>query len=178
METKGEGEIEFMEKMILAGNSISLLAACFTAASSWSKEKKHIYLYQTVQCFLLAIANVFFASFSGCVTLFLCSIRNLLTAYDKFTGRLCGIFLVLILVPGILTNNRGLTGLIPVVTTVIYTVGCLYLKTEKKIKGNIIINQILWSIYDILILDIVSFGVDMASALIAVIALFRKEESL
>ena len=163
--------------MLLAGNCISFLAACFTAAASWSKEKKHIYLYQSVQCFLLAIANIFFASLSGSLTLFLCGVRNLLTAYDRFTARLCGIFLILIIVPGFLSNNRGIIGILPVFTTVIYTVGCLYLKSENKIKGNIIVNLLLWSVYDILILDLVSFGVDMVSAFIAVISLFRKKIS-
>ena len=71
---------------MVTGNLISLVAAFFTVASSWSKDRKRIFLYQAMQCFLLAIANIFFLSVSGTTTYALCALRNLFIAYDRFTN--------------------------------------------------------------------------------------------
>ena len=158
---------------MIIGNVISLVAAIFTVASSWSKDRKRIFLYQAVQCFLLAIANIFFVSFSGITTYALCALRNLLIAYDRFTNKVCIVFLISVTAIGLFANNRGLIGLLPVLTTAIYTVGCFYVKETKPIKINIIVNLTLWAIYDIAIRDFVSFTVDTLSAGTAVVSLFR-----
>ena len=162
-----------MDKMII-GNLISLIAAIFTIASSWSRERKRIFLYQAVQCFLLAIANIFFASLSGTTTFALCAIRNLLVAKDRFTGKVCMAFLIGVTTIGLIANNRGAVGLIPVLTTAIYTVACFYVKKTKPVKINIIVNLTLWAIYDLFIRDLVSFTVDTVSAGTAVVSLFRR----
>lgn len=159
---------------IAIGNIISLFAAIFTLASAWSTEKKRIYLYQTVQCLIMAVANIFFASVSGVTTFVLCAVRNLLVAYGRFNKRLCIVFVAAVAVLGITANNRGAIGLIPVATTVLYTVLCFYAQRPKAIKLNIFANLSLWALYDILILDYVSFAVDTGSALAALLSLFRK----
>ena len=155
-----------MHNCLLIGNLISFAAACFTLASAWSGNRKRIYLYQAMQCALLAVANIFFASVSGVTTYAICALRNVLLAYDRFTARLCVI--------GLAVNNRGLVGLIPVFTTALYTVICLYAKRRVAIKTNIIANLSLWAVYDILISDYVSFAVDTGSALVALISLLRR----
>lgn len=158
---------------VIVGNICSFFAACFTLASAWSRDRKRIYLYQAAQCFILAAANIFFASVSGTTTLFLCALRNCLIAYDRFTPRRCLIFVLSVAAVGLAANNRGLIGLIPVVTTAIYTVGCLYARSPRAIKLNLILNLILWAIYDMIILDLVSFAVDTISAVMGTLSLFR-----
>lgn len=159
---------------LIVGNAISLAAACFTLASAWSGKRKNIFLYQAVQCFLLAVANVFFRSFSGITTLLLCAVRNVLVAYDRFTKKLCIVFVVVVAAIGLAANNRGVIGLLPVFTTALYTVLCLYVKQPKPVKLNLMTNLILWAVYDILIFDYVSFAVDTGSAVTALVSLVRK----
>ena len=84
------------------------------------------------------------------------------------------IFVACVGVVGLAVNNRGLVGLIPVFTTALYTVICLYAKRRIAIKANIIANLSLWAVYDILISDYVSFAVDTGSALVALISLLRR----
>ena len=159
---------------LLIGNLCSFIAACFTFLSAWSGDKKRIYLYQAAQCLVLAIANIFFASVSGVTTCALCSLRNLLLAYERFTPRRCYAFVAAVAALGIFANNRGTVGLLPVVTTAVYTVGCLYAKQTKAIKWNLIVNLILWAIYDVFILDLVSCAVDSVSAVAALVSLRRE----
>ena len=149
---------------MIVGNIFSFLAACFTLASAWSRERKRIYLFQAAQCFLLALANVFFASLSGTTTFLLCAARNGLIAFDRFTGRRCAVFVLAVAALGLLSNNRGAVGLIPVFTTAIYTVACLYAKRIKAVKCNLIVNLALWTVYDLFIGDYVSAAVDSVSA--------------
>ena len=165
---------------IVAGNLCSFIAACFTLLSAWSRDRKRIYLYQAIQCFILAIANIFFVSVSGTTTFLLCAARNCLIAWDRFTPRRCALFVVSVAALGLLSNNRGLVGLIPVVTTAIYTVACLYVKSTRAIKFNLIINLALWTVYDIFIGDYISAGVDSVSAGAALVSVFwgKKTDSL
>ena len=157
---------------MLYGNIISLVAAVFTVLSSWSKERRRIFFYQAIQCLLLAIANLFFVSFSGTTTYALCAARNTLLALNRFDRRICIGFVISVAAIGLAANNRGWIGLLPVLTTAIYTIGCFHGKETKAIKLNIIINLILWAIYDIVIRDYVSFTVDTVSAGTAVVSLF------
>ena len=162
---------------VIVGNICSFFAACFTVASAWSRDRKRIYLYQAAQCFILAAANIFFASVSGTTTLFLCALRNCLIAYDRFTPRRCLVFVLSVAAVGLAANNRGLIGLIPVVTTAVYTVGCLYAKSTRAIKRNLILNLVLWAIYDMIILDLVSFAVDTVSAVMGTVSLIGAEKT-
>ncbi len=163
------------QRLLLAGNAVSLLAACFTLASAWSRERRRIYMFQAWQCLLLAGANILFGSISGVTTFLLCTLRNLLLARDRFNGRRYVFFVAAVALLGLAANNRGLVGLIPVVTTAVYTVACLHVRQTRAIKANIIVNLTLWAVYDLLIMDFVSCCVDSVSAAAALLSLFRKD---
>ena len=165
------------QRLLLFGNIVSFAAACFTLASAWSRDRRRIYLYQAGQCLLLAFANILFGSVSGVTTFALCTARNLLLAYDRFTPRRCWFFVSAVALLGLFANNRGAVGLIPVVTTALYTVVCLYAKRTRDIKLNLIVNLLLWAVYDFFILDLVSCAVDAVSAGTAVVSLFRAQDS-
>ena len=158
---------------MLIGNCISFAGAFFTLLSAWSRDRKRIYLYQAAQCLLLAVANIFFASVSGVTTCALCAVRNCLLACDRFTARSCAVFVVAVAALGLYTNNRGLAGLLPIVATVLYTLGCFFAKRTKAIKLNMIVNLVLWAAYDLLVGDFVSAAVDSASAVTALASILR-----
>ena len=162
-----------MQPNLLLGNAVSLGAACFTFASSWSRDRKLIYLFQAGQCLLAGVANIFFCSLSGVTTFALCTLRNVLLAYDRLTKPLCWFLVLLVSLLGIASNNRGLIGLLPVVTTAVYSVACLYVRRIRAVKLNIFVNLALWAIYDFFIMDFVACAVDSASAALALLSLFR-----
>ena len=98
-----------------------MFAAVFTVSSSISTGRRKIYGYQACQCAVMIAASVFFGSISGVVTFAFCVLRNLMLMNDKFTKNACIIFMILLSVTGILSNNLGIIGLIPVVATDLYT---------------------------------------------------------
>lgn len=158
---------------LLIGNVISLIAALFTILSSLGHGRKKIYGFQGIQCFLMAVASIFFGSLSGMTTFLLCAVRNAVLAYDRYTKRIFILFLILIPALGVLSNNREMVGMLPVVTTIIYSVGQYYLHSDVKIKGNIALNLLLWAIYDFMVFDIVSAVVDTVSTIVTIGAMIR-----
>lgn len=158
---------------LIIGNFISLIAAVFTAMSSWSREKARIYTYQVCQCLLLALGSVFFASYAGIVTLLVCAWRNYLASKDKLTRKWIFFCIWMIAVFGLAVNNRGVIGLLVVATNVIYSLGVYYAKSEKAIKYNMILNLTLWIVYEVFIIDIPSAIADAVGLITAVLSLFR-----
>lgn len=154
-------------------NGISFVAAIFTFASCYSKDTKRIYFYQVGQCLVLAVANLFFGSYAGIVTLALCALRNYLLGVDKFNKVFCISIASLMLILGALINNNGSVGWIVIGANVIYTIGGYFAKRELTIKLNIILDLVLWIIYEILIFDIPSLIADVIGVVIAIGAIVR-----
>lgn len=159
---------------LIIGNCISFVAAYFTARSSLARDTWHIYMYQVIQCLLLAVASVFFNSYAGIVSLLACALRNYFAATGRLDGRKALLCLLLVLIPGILVNNRGIVGWIVICANVLYTAGMYAAKKELAIKCNIIVNLVLWIIYEILVVDIPSViadGIGLGAAVVSVIRL-------
>ena len=158
---------------LLIGNCISLVAAVFTCASCYVRDKKRIYFYQVGQCLILAVANLFFGSYAGIVTLALCALRNYLLGIDKFGKVSCISIASLMLVIGAAINNNGAVGWIVIIANVLYTIGGYIARREITIKLNIILDLVLWIIYEILIIDIPSLIADVIGVVIAIAAVIR-----
>lgn len=159
-----------MTTSLLIANLISLIAAYFTARSSWARDTWHIYFYQVIQCLLLALASVFFNSYAGIVSLLACALRNYLAAIGRLNKKWTFACLLLVLIPGILLNNRGYTGWIIITANVLYTLGMYLCRRELTIKCNMILNLLLWMIYEALIWDIPSFLADGAALITAFVS--------
>lgn len=139
--------------LIVIGNCISFFAALFMIASCIAKKKQAVFFCQFLECMLLAVASVFFSSFAGVTTLLLSAARNWIVAKDRYTRPLMYLFLVLTLVLGVLTNTRGLVGLLPVLATAEYTVCCHHIVGERATKCSIFVNILIWVVYAFLICD-------------------------
>lgn len=138
---------------ILIGNIISFAAAIFLAVSCVVKSRKQIFILQFMNCAVLAVASYFFGSYAAITTLALCCIRNIFIMKDKFSVPVMTVILILVIACGILTNNRGIIGLLPVIATVEYTICCHYITDVGKTRISILINEAIWIIYSFLVLD-------------------------
>lgn len=138
---------------ILIGNIISFAAAIFLAVSCVVKSRKQIFILQFMNCAVLAVASYFFGSYAAITTLVLCCIRNIFIMKDKFSVPVMTVILILVIACGVLTNNRGLIGLLPVIATVEYTICCHYITDVGKTRISILVNEAIWIIYSFLVLD-------------------------
>lgn len=138
---------------IILGNLISLVAACFMAASCLARDNRRVFFCQFMECTILAASSVVFGSLSGAFTLTLSALRNLIVSRGKLTRPLMILFLLAAVVGGLLVNTRGAVGLLPVIATAQYTVCSYCIRSVKGTKYSIFVNVLFWVVYSFLILD-------------------------
>ena len=157
----------------LIATCLSVVTACFTAAASWVPDKEKTYLFQVAQCLVYAAASYFYGVYTTIITMFICAARNYLAAKDRFTLNTAIVFSVLGIGLGIIFNNSGLVGVVPIAATVVYNFGCCICKKLVAVKWNIIINLLFWMTYDAVISDFASLLMDTIGMAAAVAAILR-----
>jgi len=158
---------------LIIANLLSGVTACFTLASAWTKHPQRTYLYQVAQCLVYAVAAYFFGVYSCIVMMLINAMRNYLVSKQKFTLALCFLFCGLAIGLGLWFNQRGIIGLLSILATVEYTILSTLLKEAKAVKINVLINMMIWFVYDCLVTDIFSGLVDGVSILLAAITFVR-----
>lgn len=139
--------------MILIGNLISFIAACFMMSSCLSKDRTKVFHLQFIQCVLLSIASWFFSSYSGIVANVISGIRNLIVSKDKFTKKMVFIFLLLSVIFGTLFNNRGVIGCLPMIANIQFALCCYLFPTVLATKYSIWVNVLIWIVYSFYVSD-------------------------
>lgn len=151
----------------------SFITACFTLASSWTKDPHRTYGYQVVQCLVYALAAYFFGVYPCIIMMLINALRNYLIATSRYTAYHCVIFSILALVLGLWTNTSGVIGLLTIGATIQYSICGYFLKKDIPVKINVVINLLIWLCYDILVRDIFSGCMDSISTVLAIITIFR-----
>lgn len=157
--------------MIASG--LSFVTACFTLASSWTKDPSRTYYYQVGQCLVYSVAAYFFGVYPCIIMMLINALRNYLIASGRYKGHQCIIFSILALVLGLWTNTSGVIGLLTVIATIQYSICGYYLKNDVLVKVNVAINLFIWVSYDILVRDVFSGMMDSIGMVLAVITIFR-----
>ena len=158
---------------LLIANLFSFVSACFTAASSWTKDPHRTYWYQVGQCLVYAIAAYFFGVYSTILMMVINAFRNYLVAAQKYTVRWMAACSLVSLAAGLLLNGRSIPGFLSVIMTVYYTISSFYLKEAKAVKINVAIDLSMWFVYDLMVYDVPSGIVDFVSVVLALITLWR-----
>ncbi|MBQ0001773.1 MAG: YgjV family protein [Clostridiales bacterium] len=152
---------------------LSFITACFTLASSWTKDPHRTYWYQVGQCLVYAGAAYFLGVYPCIIMMLINAWRNYLIAVDKYKASYCFVFSILALVLGLWTNTSGVVGLLTIFATIQYSICSYYLKSDITVKINVAVNLLIWFCYDVLVRDIFSGTMDSISALLAIITIWR-----
>lgn len=153
---------------IIIGNLFSFISCIFLLKSIKSKEKINMLKYQVLDCFFYITADIFFKAYSALFTQIISLIRNILGMKNKLNYIMIFILSMLMVIVGIIVNTNGLIGFIPIIASVLYTI-LLNHQNIKVLKLSLFLNMLLWVIFDILILDIVSFIVDLIVCIFSLI---------
>lgn len=166
--------------MIIIGNLISLIAALFMMASCIVKERSRVFRLQFLQCLLLAVSSWFFSSYSGIAANIVSGLRNLVVASGKFTKRMVLVFLLLSVGMGVLFNNRGYIGLLPVIANIQFAVCSYWFTSLTGTRYSIWVNVLLWIIYSFAIMDISTAVSDSAVLIlntVSIVQLHKKRKA-
>lgn len=136
-------------EVIIANISAVLSFICISVGIS-AKGKVKMMAFMTANCGINVITNLLLRGWSGAVIQTVNMIRNMITAAGKMTKALSWIIMIVMALLGIAVNNQGIYGLLPLIASAEYT---LSLSSENMLllKTTLMINMLLWSIYNFVI---------------------------
>lgn len=132
---------------IIIANIIAFIASLLLVYSGFVYKKSKIIYIQSIQKIFLIISSLILGGVTGALTNFIGLIRNILCYKDKLKSKE-KIFLILIsIILALLINNIGFIGMLPIISTSIYT-WFIDEKNIVKFKKLTIYTTVLWLIYD------------------------------
>ena len=138
-----------MPTSLFIGNIFSFLSALCIAVSAAGKSKKTFMFWQIGDTLFGIVANIALYAYAALVISIICFIRNILSYKDRLTKNRTIILLILSIVIGLYTNNRGVIGWLPIIASASYTI-CIYItKTEQQMRYVLIFNMLLWFIHSV-----------------------------
>ena len=129
-------------------------------------------MVQTIQIICFIISNLLLKGFTGAIIQGVSLIRNIEAYKDKLTT-LNKIILITISVGlSLYFNNRGIIGLLPVISTIVYT-SFMTTKDVKKLKLLLMFTMVLWGVYDFYIMSYTSAVFDGATFIANAVVLLK-----
>lgn len=155
----------------MLGNALALVAALVGLYAVTLKKKKKILYFQTLQLCLLGISNFILGGMSAVIINMVSIIRNILCYKNKFKTKEKVIMIIILTALIIVFNNIGTMGLLPLISTIIFTL-FMDIKDTKKYKILIVITLIPWVIYDIAIDAYVTAIFDSVTIIVSFVTVF------
>lgn len=143
--------IENLTLSLMLGNLFGLLCGVFCTASTFGKDNKQMMRLQCLDCSCGIISCIILRGYSGAITQSVSLVRNILVYKEKCSRIVQVILLTVILVLGIIFNNRGILGLLPIIASIEYTIVIMKTTNIKLINLSLLVNNILWLMYDFII---------------------------
>lgn len=147
--------------MIILGEIFSLLAALCLAYSTFSNKKNKMMLWQAINSVFYGLSNLFLGAYSAVVTNILSLFRNTLQVKNKLSRNLTIIICLLMTVVGLIFNNMGWIGLLPIVASVSYTICVYVLKSAQQMRIALVINLLQWMVVDFIVKSYPMFVMDI-----------------
>ncbi len=157
---------------LICGNIVALIASMLMVYSGSVNNRKKIIYIQTVQILAFTLSNLILGGFTGAIVNLISLARNILCYKDKLTNDKKLILILFCIIFSLCFNNLGFLGLLPLISTVVYT--CFMdVKNTIKLKLLIIFTMILWLIYDTLIRSYTSAIFDVFSIIANSVTIYQ-----
>ena len=142
------GEMNMENTTIIIGNILCLCAMITDSFSGTRKKHSEIMAVQIVSQFFYAACSIVLKGYSGTAQNIVAIFRNLAAMKNVKSRALEWTLILAGVVLGILLNNRGLPGWLPIVANFEYSVAVFRFKdNEKALKLAFIVNMILFGVF-------------------------------
>ena len=162
---------------IILGNFFALLAMISDSISSSRKTTKGMLKVQNFSQLFYGISSVILKGYSGAVQNLISLIRNILKIKENKKEYIQWILLGIAIVLGVVVNKLGIIGYFPIIANVQYTIVVLKVKNnEKALKISFLISCILFTIFNVVILNIIGIIANLIIIISILIFLFNKNK--
>ena len=136
---------------LVIGNIFSLLYAICLGISVVKKSKKDAVFWLIMDGFCCIASEIALCAYAAMTTNAIALVRNWLSYKNKLTGLATLVLCVCFVGIGLLTNNRGVIGLLPILAGSSFCVFMYISKTAQHLRYACVGNLPLWMIHDILV---------------------------
>ena len=162
-------------RIIIIGNIISLFGSGGILISTAVKNKKNILKVQTAASFFLLASDIVLRGYSGAVQDLICIVRNLTVILGKKSKILNFFFIISGVALGVIFNNKGWLGLLPILANLQFSCIVLYPKADDiMLKASIFASNVCWAIYSLCILNYVNMVVNILICISAAVFVIRE----
>ena len=161
-------------KEIIVGNVCSLAAMVTDSISGTRKRRSQILGIQIISQVFYAAGSMILKGYSSTAQNFVAILRNL-AGMKNIKSRIVEWGLISLgVVLGIVFNNRGLLGWLPIVANFIYSVAIFQFKdNEKGLKIVFIINLLMYTVFSAVIQNYVGAAVNTVVAIITAVSMIK-----
>lgn len=159
---------------VLIGNACSLGAMVTDAVASTRKKPKHILGIQIVSQFFYAAGSIVLKGYSSTAQNVVAVLRNV-AAMSNINSRVVEWILIILGVAlGVIFNNRGILGWLPIVANLEYSVAVFRFKNnERALKLSLIVNLLMYTAFSAVIQNYVGVGANFFVAVTAAVSLIK-----
>ena len=159
---------------LIVGNLCTLLAMGCNALSSTRKTTKGMLLMQSLSQAIYSISGIVLKGYSAVVQNIVSILRNFAAIRNIKSKFIEWTLVVLGLILGIVCNNRGFWGLIPVFGNLQYTLTIFRCKNnERALKISFLISVISFIIFNVVLYNFVGVLADTTVAITTAICLIK-----
>lgn len=141
---------------VIIGNVLTIIAIFFTYLNGTRKNKRDMIICDMGAAVGFTVADLVLKGYSGVVQNLVATIRNIVVLFFPKDKYIKWVLLVCGVVFGILFNNLGLVGLLPVVSAFWYSFCVINTNiSARTLKFALVLNSISFAVYSIVILNFV-----------------------
>lgn len=155
---------------------IAIIGSSIFLFSITAKKKQTMFIYQTIETLLSIIKNILLGGYEGAIAQLIGLIRNILIMTNTTIKGSEFILPILNFIMGSFINERGLLGYLPIVATMIYTYVTLSSSSYLTTKLVLLVNIILWIIYQIIIADYITVLVNITALIMTGLSIYKHKK--
>lgn len=164
---------------IVFGNICSLLAMVTDSISSTRKTATGVLWVQNASQLFYCIGAVVLKGYSGAVQNVVSVVRNLVVIYGVNSKLIEWILLILGVILGLVFNNLGWVGLLPVIANLQYTLAVFrFHDNERAIKISFLLSAVMFSVFSVAIINIVGLFTNLVVAVTTTVFLTKTKASV
>lgn len=164
------------ETAIIIGNILSLCATISDSISGTRKKHSQIMYVQIVSQFFYGASSIVLQGYSSTAQNIVAVFRNFAAAKNVKSRVLEWILIVAGVVLGVVLNNRGLLGLLPIVANLEYSIAVFRFKdNQKALKLSFILNMIMYAAFSLVIMNYVGVASCSVIAVTTAVSLIKEK---